>query len=507
MKKSLHNIHNLLKKNYSTDLKWKSVVGLEVHAQISSESKLFSGASNEFASAVNKNVSLFDCSIPGTLPVLNKRCVEAGVLTGIALNCKINPVSYFDRKHYFYADLPTGYQITQQRAPLANDGYIEFHVYTPGVNKKPYETKARIKQLQLEQDSGKSLHEDTKSLVDLNRAGCPLMEVVFEPDLKDGEEAASLVKELITILQRIDTCSCKMEEGALRVDANVSVHLPGEPYGVRTEIKNIGSIRGVAGAVKYEINRQIKILQDGGKIINETRAWDANSKSTVAMRDKEQQQDYRYMPEPNLPPLHIALGPVEQGCVNVDKLKESIPELPQQTRERLQETFGLTLEQSVILVNESKLLYIFESVLDQSISPKLLTNLLLNDLLTIINKEKLSLDEISISLSHLKEIVVLLSNGEINRNTCKLLLERVVQGDSDSPRNIVEKEGWSQINDLEEIKVICKRILDENPKMVKQYHDGKAKVFKAFLGIADLKSNHRVNMSVVNNVMKELLKK
>ncbi|CAH1970282.1 unnamed protein product [Acanthoscelides obtectus] len=266
---------------------WQSVVGLEVHAQIKSNSKLFSGASTKFSSPVNTGVALFDCSIPGTLPVLNKRCVEAGVLTALALGCRVNPVSYFDRKHYFYADLPMGYQITQQRAPLAVQGELKFQVYTPAIHKKPYQAKVKIQQIQLEQDSAKSLHDTDRSLVDLNRAGVPLMELVFDPDLKDGEEAAALVKELVLILQKLNTCSCKMEEGALRVDANVSIHKEGEPLGVRTEIKNIGSIRGVASAVESEIKRQIQVRNALGTITNETRAWDPINKTTVAMRDKE----------------------------------------------------------------------------------------------------------------------------------------------------------------------------------------------------------------------------
>ncbi|XP_045522791.1 glutamyl-tRNA(Gln) amidotransferase subunit B, mitochondrial isoform X6 [Pieris brassicae] len=286
-----------LHKRYSSQIakKWQSVVGLEVHAQLNTESKLFSGAQNTFGGLVNNCVSLFDAAIPGTLPVLNRKCVELGVLAALAFSCRVNEVSTFDRKHYFYADLPAGYQITQQRAPLANDGVINFQVYTPGVHKKPYNKSSMIKQIQLEQDSGKSLHdiELKQSLVDLNRAGAPLIEIVFEPDLEDGEEAAALVKELVLIVQRLGVCSGRMEEGALRVDANVSIRREGDPLSTRTEIKNIGSVRGVASAVRYEIDRQQSVLENGGNIINETRMWDAAAKVTVPMRDKEVVQDYR----------------------------------------------------------------------------------------------------------------------------------------------------------------------------------------------------------------------
>lgn len=287
------------------------------------------------------------------LKVLNKKCVEAGVKTALALSCKINEVSSFDRKHYFYADSPAGYQITQQRAALANNGSLSFPVFVPGVTKKPYYKTTRLHQLQLEQDSGKSLHDEEagRSLIDLNRAGVPLMELVFEPDLTDGEEAAALVKELILILSRLETCSCKMEEGALRVDANISIHKENEPLGTRTEVKNIGSVRGVAQAIAFEIERQIAVKDKGDIIINETRQWDATSKTTIVMRDKEIVQDYRFMPEPNLPPLFLNLTDNEsETLVNVIKIQNSIPVLPQQLRESLMNDKQLAQETAIILV-------------------------------------------------------------------------------------------------------------------------------------------------------------
>ncbi|XP_970958.3 glutamyl-tRNA(Gln) amidotransferase subunit B, mitochondrial [Tribolium castaneum] len=487
---------------------WNSVVGLEVHAQINTTSKLFSSASTKFSSPVNANVALFDCAIPGTLPVLNKKCVEFGVLTALALNCRINPVSTFDRKHYFYADLPAGYQITQQRHPLANDGRLEFQVFSPGVHKAPYKRQVRIKQLQLEQDSGKSLHDTDRSLVDLNRAGVPLMEVVFEPDLSDGEEAAALVKELIAILQRIGTCSCKMEEGALRVDANVSINRQGEALGVRTEIKNIGSVRGVAGAIRYEIERQIQVKESGGAVENETRAWDALGKVTVSMRDKEQVQDYRYMPEPNLPPLHVAMGPVSQGCVSVDSLKSSLPELPEGTRVRLRESSGLTLEQSIILVNDSSLLNLFEDVWRaKKIEGKLLANLLINEYTSILNKMDLEPSQFSFNSDYFGEIAVLLQNGEITRNTVKLVLDEIIQGSTKRPLEIVREKNWLQITDEDALRQLCQEALDQNEKVVKQYKGGKTKVFKALLGYVATKSKQRADMKKCDKILKELLNK
>lgn len=302
---------------------------------------------------MNSAVSFFDASTPGTLPVLNRECVASGMKTALALNCLVNPVSMFDRKHYFYADMPNGYQITQQRQPLAKDGRLDLLILGPNT-KKPYRKSVRLIQLQLEQDSGKSLHDEYagQSLVDLNRAGVPLMELVFAPDLSDGEEAAALVKELILILTRLGTCSCRMEEGALRVDANVSVNREGEELGTRTEIKNIGSVRAVANAISHEIQRQIRVKEEGGQIHNETRAWNANTRDTVSMRDKEVLQDYRFMPEPNLPPLHVNTNEKElrTDMINVRDVRMAIPELPEETRQKLCEQFGLALEAAVVLV-------------------------------------------------------------------------------------------------------------------------------------------------------------
>nr|CAD7426548.1 unnamed protein product [Timema monikensis] len=301
---------------------WESVVGLEIHAQISSVSKLFSGAGTQFGSPVNESVSFFDAAIPGTLPVLNRRCVEAGIVTALALSCKINSVSMFDRKHYFYADLPvSAYQFI-----------ILFLKIISTIHE---------------------LYLDFSTLIDLNRAGIPLMEIVFEPDLQDGEEAAALVRELSMILERLGTCSCRMDEGALRVDANISVHKKGSPLGIRTEVKNIGSVRAVAHAIQFEIDRQVGVLESGGSIVNETRLWDAQCRQTLPMRDKEEKQDYRFMPEPNLPPLRVVNDgetSTDLSLVNVNELKTRLPELPAETRQKLAEQFCLPAESVIILV-------------------------------------------------------------------------------------------------------------------------------------------------------------
>ncbi|XP_063830594.1 glutamyl-tRNA(Gln) amidotransferase subunit B, mitochondrial [Ostrinia nubilalis] len=503
------------KRSHSTaaEKQWQSVVGLEVHAQLSSESKLFSGAENTFGGLVNNCVSLFDAAIPGTLPVLNRKCVELGLMTALALSCKINEVSTFDRKHYFYADLPSGYQITQQRAPLASDGVINFQVFTPGVHKKPYKKSSKIKQIQLEQDSGKSLHdvELKRSLVDLNRAGAPLIELVFEPDLEDGEEAAALVKELVLIVQRLGACSGRMEEGALRVDANVSLRRPGAPLSTRTEIKNIGSVRGVAVAIRHEIERQRGILDAGGTIVNQTRAWDAVNKVTVAMRDKEVVQDYRFMPEPNLPPLRVNLRSKEdtRDVISVPLIQDRIPELPEETRRRLTEDFQLRPETTVQLVNEPVLLEYFKELTTNARNPNKVANLLLNDLLTVLNKNKLDVEDCPITNKQMSELVDLLFNKEINLDVFRKVLNAlVVDADNDlSPSDLIKKEGWALVTDTENISKLCKDIIENNPKLVKQYRDGKTKVFKALLGMLAKNSQNKIDMAQATKILEDLLKK
>ncbi|CAH0401233.1 unnamed protein product [Chilo suppressalis] len=495
--------------------KWQSVVGLEVHAQLNTESKLFSGAQNTFGGLVNNCVSLFDAAIPGTLPVLNRKCVELGIMTALALSCKINEVSTFDRKHYFYADLPSGYQITQQRAPLASDGVIDFQVYTPGIHKKPYKKSSKIKQIQLEQDSGKSLHdaELKRSLVDLNRAGAPLIELVFEPDLEDGEEAAALVKELVLVVQRIGACSGRMEEGALRVDANVSIRRPGAPLSTRTEIKNIGSVRGVAGAIRHEIERQRNILENGGRITNETRSWDAVNKVTIAMRDKEVVQDYRFMPEPNLPPLRVNLKTKEDSrdVISVPLIQERIPELPAETRRNLIEKSQLRPETAVQLVNEPLLLKHFQDLtLDKERDPIKVANLLINDLLTVLNKCKIDPEKCPVTKKQLVELVDLFLSKEINLEVCRNILNELVTSEIDKDKPIVDlvhQKGWALVTDTEIITQLCKEVLDNNPKLVKQYKDGKTKVFKALMGILAKNSRSKYDMSLVSKIMEDLLKK
>lgn len=347
-------------------------------------------------------------------------------------------------------------------------------VFTPGIHKKPYKKSSKIKQIQLEQDSGKSLHDTElkQSLVDLNRAGAPLIELVFEPDLEDGEEAAALVKELVLIVQRLGACTGRMEEGALRVDANVSLRRPGDPLSTRTEIKNIGSIRGVAGAIRHEIERQRVILENGGRIINETRSWDAAEKVTISMRDKEVVQDYRYMPEPNLPPLRVNLKTKDDhhDVLSVPLIQEQIPELPEQTRLNLMQQYQLRPDAVIQLVNEPTLLEYFQQLIaDKPRNPTKVSNFLLNELLMVLNKRKLDVDDCTITVKQIRELTDMLLQNEINLETGKNILDELLElaDDDASPLSIVEDKGWKQVTDEKEITKMCIEIVENNPKLVK----------------------------------------
>ncbi|XP_014215896.1 glutamyl-tRNA(Gln) amidotransferase subunit B, mitochondrial [Copidosoma floridanum] len=492
--------------------KWNTVVGLEIHAQISSQSKLFSGASTKFGTPVNSCVSFFDCATPGTLPVLNRKCVEAGVVTALALSCKINEFSLFDRKHYFYADLPAGYQITQQQKPLAIDGIVNFHVFTPGVHKEPYLKSSKLKQLQLEQDSGKSIHDGSykMSLINLNRAGIPLMEFVFEPDLSDGEEAAALVKELKLILERLNTCSCRMDEGALRIDANVSINKLDESLGVRTEIKNIGSVRAVASAINYEIKRQINEREKGNLIVNETRTWDVVANKTVPMRSKEEKLDYRFMPEPNLPPLYIHLDENSENVFNlVDApyLKSHIPEMPQETRDKLATHYKVHNALILVLVNEPALLDLFFYIVGENKkrTPQVVAKTLVYQLLAFLYKNKLNLEFGHVIRDHLGQLIDLFESQKINLNIFVKVLEEISKNPDNSPEQIIKQNNWFLIADEDELVKICQDLIDHHPNQVEKYKKGKKKLFRFFMNQIVKVTNERVDMKRVDAILHKLL--
>uniref|UniRef100_A0A8B9ZRD3 Glutamyl-tRNA(Gln) amidotransferase subunit B, mitochondrial n=2 Tax=Anas TaxID=8835 RepID=A0A8B9ZRD3_9AVES len=493
---------------------WVPVVGLEIHAQISSNSKLFSGSQVQFAAPPNSLVSFFDASLPGTLPVLNRRCVEAAVMTGLALNCSINKKSLFDRKHYFYADLPAGYQITQQRVPIAVNGSLSYSLCIDNKMSQMVTKTVRIKQIQLEQDSGKSLHDDSRSqtLVDLNRAGVGLMEVVMEPDMCCGEEAAAAVRELQLILQTLGSSQAIMAEGQLRVDANVSVHHPGEPYGVRTEVKNINSIRFLAKAIDYEIQRQIEELENGGTILNETRAFDSKLGCTVPMRDKEGMQDYRFMPEPNLPPLilydtkSLPANVNHQQVVNIDWIHERLPDLPSAKRAKLVELYGILPEHSFTLVNEDGLTEFFENVVKQTqMKPKKVIGWILNDLLSYLKQHSCTVKESPISSVLLADLLNLLEKKEISASAAKQVFEELWKGEGKTPLEIVKEKKLQLLEDREELEQICQAVIDEHEKEVMAIKAGNQKVINKLIGLVQRATQGRSNPVLVKQILEKKL--
>jgi len=463
---------NILRR--TSDSVWESIIGLEVHAQINAKSKMFSSAPHQFNSPVNSNVSYFDASIPGTLPVLNRRCVEAGVMTSLALGCTINHTSFFDRKHYFYSDLPAGYQITQQRTPLAVGGSLVFPVLDPALRKEGYNSKSGIVQLQLEQDSGKSLHdtEGGKSLVDLNRCGAGLMEIVFAPDLRHGEEAAALVKELILVLEMLDTCKSRMELGELRVDANISVRKPDDQLGVRTEVKNLNSIRSVARAIEYEVARQVMVLEEGGVVENETRSFDFGMKKTLPMRDKEAKQDYRFMPEPNLPPLRLCdvKNSEQTDIVNIFPIRSSMPELPGQTRARLCKDYGLSLVAASILVDWPHLLeYFLQCVTYNPSNYKEVFDIVSTLVQEHSVKTGCSAVEINLKPWFVVEVSNMKQANEISFVAMQKVLAMALNGDIRSVREIVDEEDLLFISDSDYVQKFADDVINDNLEIVSKY--------------------------------------
>lgn len=462
--------------------KYEAVVGLEVHAQMRSKSKLFSRASTNFSAPHNSQVDLFDIALPGTLPKLNRRCVELAILAAIGLGCELQAESHFDRKHYFYADMPAGFQITQQTHPIARQGFLEFPVFNPSLHRQAYLKKSHIKQLQIEQDSGKSIHdsENKRSLIDLNRAGCGLIEIVFEPDLCDGEEASSLIKELILLLTSLQVCDCHLEEGNLRVDANVSIRTWGHPhFGVRTEIKNLNSIRAIQKAIDYEIGRQVNLtIQNGGNvdcIVNETLSYDPILKETVQMRDKEVAQDYRFMPEPNLPPLRLATDDTAMHSphlVNIDDMRRTIPELPCQQRDRLLKSYPeLTLSQTINLLSEPGMIDYFCTIMDDRPERSVARafNILMISFKTHLNQMKMDFADSQIPALHIGQLVDLLEEEKITSGTATDTLQLMLQGDRRDALSIIKENNWWMIKDEELIKEVIVRVLERNPKKAKMY--------------------------------------
>jgi len=475
---------------------WEVVIGLEIHAQVTSNSKLFSGASTEFGGAPNEHVSLVDAAMPGMLPVINEECVAQAIRTGLGLKAQINLKSTFDRKNYFYPDLPQGYQISQFKQPIVGEGEVTVELANGEV------VKVGIERLHLEQDAGKSIHDQhpTLSFVDLNRSGVALMEIVSKPDIRSADEAQGYVSKLRTILRYLGTCDGDMEKGNLRADVNVSVRRPGEGLGTRCEIKNMNSIRFIGDAIKYEARRQIEIIEDGGTIDQETRLYDPNKGETRSMRSKEEAHDYRYFPDPDLLPLEFTEAYVEE-------LKSHLPELPDEKRARFIADFGLTPYDASVLVSERESADFYEAVLaklsDKARDGKLAANWVINELFGRLNKEVVAIAASPVSSDQLAGIVDLIGEGTISGKIAKDLFE-IVWTKGGDPKALVESLGLKQVTDLGAIEKIVDDIIAANPDKAEQAK-AKPAMIGWFVGQVMKASGGKTNPQAVNDLLKTKL--
>ncbi len=471
---------------------WEIVIGMEVHAQVLSESKLFSGAATAFGAEPNAQVSFVDAAMPGMLPVINRKCVEQAVRTGLGINAKINLHSVFDRKNYFYADLPSGYQISQFKDPIVGEGKIELDM-PDGTTRM-----IGITRLHLEQDAGKSLHDQhpTESYIDLNRSGVALMEIVSEPDLRSAEEAGLYLKKLRTILRYLGTCDGNMDEGSMRADVNVSVRKPGGPLGTRCEIKNVNSMRFVVQAVEYESRRQIEIIEGGGVIKQETRLFDNAKGETRSMRSKEEAHDYRYFPDPDLLPLIL-----DEAWVN--HIRATLPELPDDRKNRYMRDFGLTPYDAGVLVAERDTALYFEAAA-KGRDGKLAANWVMGELFGALNKENKSITQSPVSADALGGLLDLILNNTISGRTAKEVFEEMYATGKPAAK-IVEEKGLQQVSDVGALEKAIDDVIAQNPDKVAEYRGGKDKLFGFFVGQVMKNTGGKANPALVNELLKKKL--
>lgn len=473
--------------------KYEAVIGLEVHAQLKTKSKIFAPDGTEFGKEPNSETSPVTLGMPGVLPVLNKEAVNMGILTGLALNCTIPPRCKFDRKQYFYPDLPKGYQISQYDEPICVGGYVDIKGKRIGI------TRAH-----LEEDAGKLVHAgadgiagSSYSLVDLNRAGTPLLEIVSEPDMRSSEEARAYMEELRNIVRYIGVCDGNLEEGSMRCDANISVMPKGsKKFGTRAEIKNVNSFSALQRAIEYEIDRQIEIVEEGRTVVQETRLWDDNSRETRSMRGKEDAHDYRYFPEPDLMPLEISREWVEE-------IKAKMPELPSQKRKRYHD-LGLSEYDAGVIVDQMSLALFFDRVLELGANPKTAVNFIMGEISAYLKEEKLDITETKLTPENLTELISLIEKNIISNNIGKQIIADMLK-DGTPAKEIVENRGLSQITDSSVIKEICEKVAAANPNEIAAYKSGKVQLLGFFVGQVMKETKGRANPQVVNQLLKEIL--
>ena len=470
---------------------WEIIIGMEVHAQVSSKAKLFSGASAEYGGEPNHHVSLVDAAMPGMLPVINEFCVEQAVKTGLGLKARINERSVFDRKNYFYPDLPQGYQISQYKQPVVGEGVVKVDV------EDGHSIDVGIERLHLEQDAGKSLHDQhpNMSFVDLNRSGVALMEIVSKPDMRSADEAKAYVTKLRQIMRYLGTCDGNMEEGSLRADINVSVRRPGEPFGTRCEIKNVNSIRFMGQAIIFEARRQIGILEDGGKIDQETRLFDARKGETRSMRSKEEAHDYRYFPDPDLLPLELEASWIAG-------IKAGLPELPDEKQARFIKDYGLSAYDADVLIAEQASAAYFEAVA-RGRDGKTAANWVINELFGRLNKEGKGIENTPVSADQLGAVIDLIAAGTISGKIAKDVFE-IVWTEGGDPKEIVEKRGLRQVTDTGAIEKAVDDIIAANPDKAAQAKE-KAAVIGWFVGQVMKSSGGKANPQAVNELLRRKL--
>ena len=485
---------------------WEVVIGLEVHAQVTSNAKLFSGAATAFGAEPNTQVSLVDAAMPGMLPTPNKECIRQAVRTGLAIDAQINKWSRFDRKNYFYADLPQGYQISQLYHPLVGEGRL-----TISLDEKDPDAETKeigIERIHVEQDAGKLMHDQhpTRSYVDLNRSGVALMEIVSRPDMRSPAEAGAYVRKLRTILRYVGSCDGNMEEGSMRADVNVSVRKPGEPFGTRTETKNVNSVRFVMAAIEYEAKRQVEVLEDGGRIVQETRLFDPDKGVTRSMRSKEDAHDYRYFPDPDLLPLVL-------DDAFLEECRQSLPELPDAKRQRYEQALGLSAYNAAVLTAEAETARWFEALLAESALvqkksesevAKAAANWLISDLFGALNRLGKDIGDSPVSPARGAELLGLVADGTISNTLGKQVFEIMLET-GEGAGTIVEERGLKQTSDTGAIEAVIAEVMEKNADKVADYRGGKDKLFGFFVGQTMKAMGGKANPAVVNELLKKTL--
>jgi aspartyl-tRNA(Asn)/glutamyl-tRNA(Gln) amidotransferase subunit B len=471
---------------------WEIVIGMEVHAQVVSNAKLFSGSSAVFGASPNHHVSLVDAAMPGMLPVINEECVKQAVITGLGLNAKINNFSVFDRKNYFYADLPQGYQISQFKHPIVGEGEVQIELADRSSH------IIGIERLHLEQDAGKSLHDQhpSKSYIDLNRSGVALMEIVSKPEMHSAEQAAAYIKKLRSILRYLGTCDGNMEEGSLRADVNVSVRKPGEPLGTRTETKNLNSVRFIMQTIEYEVQRQIELIEDGGAVTQETRLFDTTTGMTRTMRGKEDAHDYRYFPDPDLLPLKF-------DDAFIAELKKDMPELPDEIKSRMVNEYGLSSYDANVLTEEKEVAAFYE-IASAGRDRKITANWMSVELFGALNKAGIDLAQSPVSPEQLGGLVDLISDGSISGKIAKEVFADMFETGKDA-KQVVEVKGLKQVSDEGAIISMIDEVLASNQHKVDEYRSGKDKLFGFFVGQVMKASKGQANPGMVNQILKQKL--